>query len=109
MAQGQPREAIALLPMILSATPAELAAERSILVADLGAAHAMLGEVEEACALLGRSLELGGHGHANRVNRVRGIREAHLSRWSEAPPVARLDEELRTIAGALTGPSAAPR
>jgi tetratricopeptide (TPR) repeat protein len=109
MLQGRPRDAIAMLPTVLAATPDELAAERSILVADLGAAHAMIGEVEEACALLGRSLELGGHGRAERVGRVRGIRETHLSPWPEAPPVVRLDEELRTIAGAFTGPSAAPR
>jgi hypothetical protein len=109
MVQGRPRDVISLLPRVLSATPAELAAERSILVADLGAAHAMLGEVEQACALLGGSLELGGDGYANRVGRVRAIRASHLSRWSDAPPVARLDEELRTMAGALTGPSAAAR
>jgi hypothetical protein len=108
MVEGRPRDAIALLPTVLAATPEELAAERSVLVADLGAAHAMLGDVEEACALLGRSLELGGHGHANRIGRVRGIRDAHLSRWPDAPSVVRLDEELRTIAGAFTGPSVAP-
>jgi hypothetical protein len=109
MVQRRPRDAISLLSRVLSATPAELAAERSILVADLGAAHAMLGEVDHACVLLGRSLELGGHGYANRVGRVRAIRTAHLAHWSDAPPVARLDEELRTIAGPLTGPSPGAR
>jgi hypothetical protein len=94
MVGGWPQEAVGLLSAVLDATPQELVAERSVLVADLGAAHAMLGEVEQACLLLGRSLDLGGHGHANRVGRVRAIRATHLARWSDAPAVARLDEQL---------------
>jgi hypothetical protein len=103
LAQGRARDAISLLSTVLSATPADLAAERSILVADMGAAHAMLGDVDQACNLLSRSLEMGGHGITNRIGRVRILRSAHLSRWSKARPVAQLDDELRTIASGLTG------
>ena len=96
MAEQRPLAAIPLLSAVLSTTPQELAAERSILMADLGAAHAMLGEVEHACALLEQSLGVGGEGNANRVERVLAIRAAHLARRSGTPAVRRLDELLRT-------------
>jgi hypothetical protein len=107
-AQRRPREAASLLSAMLAATPAELAAERSILLADLGGAYAMLGEVDHACDLLVRSLELGGDGYANRVGRVLAIRAAHLTRWSSSPGVVRLDESLHATRATLTDPIGAP-
>jgi tetratricopeptide (TPR) repeat protein len=95
MLQGRPREATSLLSATLAATPADLAAERAILLADLGAAHAMQGEVEEACDLLARTLSVEPAGDAFRYGRVMAIRDAHLSRWPDAPAVRQLDESLR--------------
>jgi hypothetical protein len=106
MALGQGREAIALLSGMASTTPAELTAERSILLTDLGAAHAMLDEVEHACDLLSQSLELGAAGHAERVGRVQAIRSTHLARWSETPAVRRFDETVRAAVSGLGGASA---
>jgi hypothetical protein len=98
MLQRRPEETIALLSSTLSATPPHLAAERSILLADLGAAHAMEEEVERACDLLASSLAVGGATDVNRLGRVATIRRVHLSAWPDAPSVRHLDEELRTHA-----------
>jgi len=91
MLQGRPREAIAAL----SAALAALTAERSVLLTDLGAAHAMRGEMDRACQLLTRSLRIGRSGDVNRVRRIVGVRRAHLAEWADAPAVMSLDEELR--------------
>jgi tetratricopeptide (TPR) repeat protein len=95
MLQGRPREAIAALSAALAATPAALTAERSVLLTDLGAAHAMRGEMDRACQLLTRSLRIGRSGDVNRVRRIVGVRRAHLAEWAGAPAVMSLDEELR--------------
>jgi tetratricopeptide (TPR) repeat protein len=92
MLMRRPQAAIKLLSSALESTPNELAAERSVLVSDLGAAHAMQGEVEEACALLRRSLTIGGPDNSARTGRVRAIRRNHLAAWSTEPAVRELDE-----------------
>jgi len=56
---GDGVEAVRILSHVLARTPPTLAAERSILLTDLAGAHAQAGDVEHACDLLGRSLELG--------------------------------------------------
>lgn len=96
---GQPGEAVAVLTGVLTSTPGELAAERSILLTDLAAAYAQQAEVAQACDALSRSLALGAAGDANRIERILAVRHRYLSRWSDAPEVRRLDEQLREAVG----------
>jgi hypothetical protein len=92
---GQVDDAITILSQVVEATPRSLAAERSILLTDLGSAFAQSSEVEVACELLGQSLALGRSGDVNRVERVVAVRRDRLARWSDVPAVRRLDEQLR--------------
>jgi hypothetical protein len=60
-------------------------------------AYAKEREVEHACSLLTRALELSSDvGLVAHVQRVIGVRR-RLSRWDDAPAVAQLDEQLRLI------------
>jgi tetratricopeptide (TPR) repeat protein len=88
----RPRAAGTLLESALEHAPNAPVEERSVLVADLAAAHAMQGEVEEACVLLRRSLTICGPDNAARIGRVRAIRGTHLAAWSTVPAVRDLDE-----------------
>jgi hypothetical protein len=96
---GEDREAVRVLSGVIAATPPALAAERSVLLTDLAAAHARTGEVEHACELLGRSVSLGHRSDVNRTQRIHGVRRTLLERWADLPAVRRLDEQLRLHAG----------
>jgi len=95
MLLDQPDEAVRLLSRVLTTTPQELAAERSILLTDLGAAYAQQAEVEQACDALSRSLAMGGAGDANRIKRILSVRQTSLHRWADVARVRTLDEELQ--------------
>jgi hypothetical protein len=97
---GKSKEAVDVLSAVLDATPRDLVGERSILLTDLAAAYAQQAEVGQACDALSRSLAVGAPGDANRVERILSVRRASLDRWSDAPAVRRLDEQLREAAGA---------
>lgn len=72
---------------------------RSVALADLGAAYASLGDVEHACSLLQRALDLADQaGLAYAIQRVHGIRAQHLVEYETEPPVRQLDERLQLVA-----------
>lgn len=94
---GDPAEAARTLSQVISVMTPSLAAERSILVTDLAAAYARMGEVEYACQLLGQSLALGHGRDANRIERIADVRRTLLERWAVEPSVRRLDEQLAMV------------
>jgi hypothetical protein len=97
MLLGEPAEAIEVLTGTLDSAPASLLAERSVLMTDLGAAHAQRGEIEHAVDLLSRSLAHGASVFGRR-KRVLAVRRSHLSRWAHMRSVRRLDEQLQSLA-----------
>jgi transcriptional regulator with XRE-family HTH domain len=100
MLLGHP-DAATILSESLEGTPPSMVSERCGQLADLGAAYAQRNEVEQSCRGLSEALGLAvAGGHSMRVQRVRSIRRQHLAAWAAEPVVMRLDEQLRTVAGA---------
>jgi tetratricopeptide (TPR) repeat protein len=94
---GDARQATLIIEDALRGVDATLVSVRSTVLADLAMAYAKEREVEHACSLLTRSLELSSDaGLVAHVQRVIGVRR-HLSRWDDAPAVAQLDEQLRRV------------
>jgi hypothetical protein len=94
---GDPAEAARTLSQVIAVMTPSLAAERSILITDLAAAYARMGEVEYACQLLGQSLSLGHVRDANRIERIAGVRRTLLERWAVESSVRQLDERLAMV------------
>jgi transcriptional regulator with XRE-family HTH domain len=100
MLAGRPRQAIPLLEDVLGMFDSSMA-NRSRMIADLGATYAQLGEIEQACALLSQALELDREaGLVGSMPRTRAIRNRELRRHAAEPAVRRLDEQFRETAGA---------
>jgi transcriptional regulator with XRE-family HTH domain len=71
------------------------ALNRSVAVADLGAAYADARDLDHACAELHHALDLAEHaGLTFAVQRVHGIRAKHLAAHSAYPAVRQLDQRL---------------
>jgi transcriptional regulator with XRE-family HTH domain len=91
---GRAREAIEALGPIKSPFPCH----RPILAADLAAAHAQAGEIEEACRLLTEALvEAIGHGHIEAAGRIQGVRRRCLADRGDEQAVRDLDEVIASI------------
>ena len=94
---GHPEEAVVVLHGALSSLGPSLVPVRSGALTDLAVAYAQQEEVEHACELLARSLELSaGTGLVAHAQRVVGARQ-YLARWQDTPAVSDLDERLRGI------------
>ena len=79
----------------LARLPDEAMSNRAAIVANLGAAHARLGDPEHAAALLLEAWEIASTaGLSDRRRRVLGVRRRDLEHWSAEPAVRRLDEVL---------------
>ncbi len=86
-------EVVHLLEGALRGVPSAL--DRSLLLADLGAAHAQAGAVDAASESLIESVSLAAEAHAFEfVQRAVGVRQRQLARWSHEPAVRQLDEVL---------------
>jgi transcriptional regulator with XRE-family HTH domain len=86
------RDAIAVLAASLAGTDPSLISQRSAILTNLGAAHARLGQVDQACVAMADALTIAHRtGLALATRRVIGARR-HLEGWSNAPCVRRLDE-----------------
>jgi len=91
---GRARDAIETLRDIRSPYPSH----QPLLAADLGAAHAQAGNLDEATRSLGEALRLAmEHGYPEAARRVQGVRRRHLVRWSDEPRVRDLDEAISAI------------
>jgi transcriptional regulator with XRE-family HTH domain len=92
---GRSREAVDLLePLVDQANPWH----RPLILADLGAAHAQLGDAAAAVEVITRGVEMvesGGYTGAGR--RMLGVRNRHLERWKAEPAVRELDKRLSAI------------
>jgi transcriptional regulator with XRE-family HTH domain len=92
---GRNREAVGTLQQTADRMDPSLVAWRSAVLADQGAAPAPLGHVDEACDKLSRALELARTATANdHMQRIAGVRQVHLARFSGDQAVRRLDDEL---------------
>lgn len=95
MLSGHPDQAIPLLGNALELLDPSMA-NRSRIIADIAAAYAQLGEIEHACALLSRALDLDREtGLVGSMPRMRNIRNRELWRHAAEPAVRGLDERLR--------------
>lgn len=85
---------------ILSGTPGTgYAADVPVKMVDLAAAHARAGDLDHACELLGKAIELlGSYDLPVATQRIAGIRRRHLDRWKREPLVLDLDERLASLA-----------
>lgn len=93
---GDAREAVRVITPTVATT--RFPGTRAARTADLAAAHAQLGEVDRACELLERSLDVtAGSGEIEKARRVAGTRRRHLSEAGADPAVRRLDERLAAI------------
>jgi transcriptional regulator with XRE-family HTH domain len=93
---GEAREAVQVITPTVATT--RFAGTRAARTADLAAAHAQLGDVDRACELLERSLDVtAGSGELEKARRVAGIRRRYLSGADSDPAVRRLDERLASI------------
>ncbi len=91
---GRPKEAIEALAPIESPYPGH----RPLMLADLGAAHAQDGNLDEAAWLLADALEqAAAHGVPEAARRAQGLRRRHLARWNTDPRVRILDERIAAI------------
>jgi transcriptional regulator with XRE-family HTH domain len=91
---GRPREATAEFEQLLNSLGTSSPSWRSGITACLGAAHARLGAVEQACDALGRAHGLAVEaGSPYRVRNVRAISQDYLA-GIDAPAVRRLEEEI---------------
>ncbi len=90
-------DAVAILEGSLAGTDAALVSQRTAILANLGAAQARLGRIDEACNALADALMIAGRANlAVAIRRVRGVR-LRLDPWSAAPPVRRLDELIASL------------
>ena len=91
---GRPAEAANVLQGVLDRTSPELHGPYACVSADLAAAAAGQGDVERACDLLGRGLEVAVEAGAgpDGIDRIAGIRRRYLP--DDSAPVRRLDEQL---------------
>ena len=93
---GQASEAVRVITPTVATT--RFAGSRAARTADLAAAHAQLGEVDRACELLERSLDVTvDSGELEKARRVAGIRRRYLSSAGTNAAVRRLDERLAAI------------
>jgi tetratricopeptide (TPR) repeat protein len=92
---GRNNDAVKTLDVTLAAMDPRLAAWRSAVLADQGAAYARLGELEVAADRLERALQLArSAGASDHVNRIRGVRRRDLGGYDHERVVERLDEQL---------------
>lgn len=95
---GDHRAASTILEETLAADLA-LTSQRSAVMTDLGVAYALQGEVERACDLLGRGVEVAADARlAELVDRGARARREHLKGYEELAAVRDLDERLRLAA-----------
>jgi len=95
---GHDRQASDVLQRAAEEAPRSRATFRAVLLNDLGAALARLGELERSCAAFMESLDLAGEtGASVHVQRVAGASRS-LSRWQSSPQVQELEHRLREIA-----------
>jgi hypothetical protein len=95
---GRDREAADVLARAANAAAPARTTLRAVLLNDLGAALARLGEVDDACAAFMESLDLVDEtGAAVHAQRVAGAAK-HLGDRRDVPAVALLDERLRQLA-----------
>jgi hypothetical protein len=91
---GRPREATAEFENLLNSLGTSSPSWRSGITACLGAAHARLGAVEQACDVLGRAHGLAVEaGSPYRVRNVRVISQEYLG-GIDTPAVRRLEEQI---------------
>jgi transcriptional regulator with XRE-family HTH domain len=92
---GRHREAVATLQQTADRMDSSLVAWRSAVLADQGAALAQLGQIDEACDRLSQALDLARTATASdHLQRITGVRQVHLERYSSDPAVRRLDQQL---------------
>lgn len=92
---GRPQQAAAVLGMLLDHMPAAYVSARSAVMADLAAAHARLGDLDESASLLIGAWEIAdGADLDDRRRRVLGVRHRDLGQWAGEPAMQRLDERI---------------
>jgi transcriptional regulator with XRE-family HTH domain len=92
---GRNREAVATLDATLAGMDPQLVSWRAAVLADQGAAHARMGELEAAVDRLERALQLARlAGDLSNEQRVQGVRHRDLAGRDDEPAVRRLDEQL---------------
>jgi hypothetical protein len=97
---GQYRNSAETLTRVLARLHPDASSNRAALQADIAAAVAQHGDLDQACDLLMQSLTLAGRaGLRERVKRIAGIRTSHLGLAAGEPMVRELDEQLRTVNG----------
>jgi ATP/maltotriose-dependent transcriptional regulator MalT len=91
---GRPAEAARVLEDVLDQTSPELQGPYACVSADLAAAAASEGDVERACDLLGKGLQVAYESGAgpDGIDRITGIRRRYLP--DDSPATRRLDEQL---------------
>jgi hypothetical protein len=91
---GRPASAAKVLQGVLDGTSPELHGPYACVSADLAAAAAREGDVEWACDLLGKGLDVACEAGAgpDGIDRITGIRRRYLP--DDSPVVRRLDERL---------------
>jgi len=93
---GSSREATAILEPAIENSDSSVG--RAVLLADLGAAYAVDGHVDRACATMGEAASLAsGDTAAEFVQRVIGLRQRYLGTRSYEPVVRQLDERLASL------------
>ncbi|NUS45555.1 MAG: transcriptional regulator [Mycobacteriaceae bacterium] len=106
MVAGRGREARDTLERVLRDLPDSAVKQRAVILADLAAAAVLEQLPEQACALLGETLDhLGRYWYATAMDRVKSVRES-LRRWDSLPEVRALDERLydwHTTVNSLVG------
>jgi transcriptional regulator with XRE-family HTH domain len=92
---GRAQEAVdELTPLIDTRFPWH----RPLLLADLGAAHAQLHDLDATFEALDAAIKLvGQYGYAGAGRRIAGVRVRHLTQWDDEPAVNRLDKRLAAI------------
>lgn len=92
---GRSADAIPILELLVASTDPRKALPYTGALTDLGAAHALQGEMERSCDILRTVLEISSaHGLPQRLHRVTRTRDKYLARWSDARPVRELDDRL---------------
>ena len=93
------RDALGELERIIAAMDPASKSGRSMVMVEQAAAHAWLGEIEPACAVLREALRLAGEASAPyRAQRVLATRRQWLAGY-DSPALGDLDEELRAVVG----------
>ncbi len=92
---GRHDQAIALLESALAALGPNSVATRARALVQLGSAHAEKGDVDHACDLLSRALDLARTAAlSERIAWIASVRSRYLACHESEPAVARLDEQL---------------